>query len=116
MVAVKKMRTIVSSVSMSLSGTHRSTQFAAHLSILLIVSHDSEDDQVQEVDQEMKEKHSTCKLLPLLFQQLAQGLRLEHLVAVLGGDKSRPMFESSITRTDALKGLVTTALTGMSLL
>lgn len=73
-------------MSMSPFGTHRSP-FAAHLLVLLIISHKREDDQVHEIEKEAEEKHSTCEPLPLLIQQSAQRLRLEHLVAILRGNR-----------------------------
>lgn len=94
----------------------RSLQQPAHLSvILLIVSYNGEDDQVQEVDQEVEKKHWTCKGLPLPLQQPAQRLRLEHLVTVLRGDRRGQMFEYRTTTSAALTGLMMLGLTGMSL-
>jgi len=78
-----------SNISAGLPVTDQShgLQQPAHLSKLLIVGDKSEDDQVQEVEQEVEKKHPASELLPLLLQQPAQRLHLEHLVAVLGGDR-----------------------------
>lgn len=65
-----------------------SLQPPARLSIPPVVGYNSEDDQVQEVDQEVETKHSSSKHLPLGLQQATQRLRLEHVVAVLRGEKA----------------------------
>lgn len=90
----------------------------AHCSALLIVGYESENAQVHDVDQEVDEKHVTGKPLPLFLQHLAQRVRLEHRVAVLGGERRRRR-ETCAFSTDqhraALSGVTEPGLTGMSL-